>query len=162
MSSFRWRLRGCDVESCCFFSRTVGRLRQKQVGDFFQSSRRPSFGSPILLDGILYQFLSLQVQVVRIKRRSAKNGLNHRPFASNQITEHGTLKEWGSTFLSDLSACQCRSHLSNKIRKNNYWLGKKCWGPQYVVVSGPGVLVNSSLGVGMIPRLENIIHTINA
>jgi hypothetical protein len=65
------------------------------VGNIFQSSGKPLFRSPVLLEGGLYHFHSLQVQVIETKRGSAKMGSNQRLFASNSIMES---RDLGSTF----------------------------------------------------------------
>jgi len=95
LSPFGWSLRRRDVGSFGLFSWFVGRLRQKQVGNILQSSGKPLFRSPVLLEGGLYHFHSLQVQVIETKRGSAKMGSNQRLFASNSIMES---RDLGSTF----------------------------------------------------------------
>lgn len=99
LSPLEWSLRGRYVGSVRFFSRSVGRLREEQVGNIFQSSSDPPFRSAAFLEGSLCDFLQLQVQVIEIRRSSAKMCSNQRPFASNSITESLFPKGLGSTLI---------------------------------------------------------------
>jgi len=74
LTAFGWSLSRRNVGSFRFFSWSVARLRQKHVRNIFQSSSEPLFGSPVLLEGGLCHFLSLQVQVIETRRSSAKIG----------------------------------------------------------------------------------------
>jgi hypothetical protein len=73
LSPFGRSLLRPDTGCIRLFRGSVRRLRQKQVGNIFQSTGNPFFRPPVLLDsGGFCDFLSLQVQSIDTRRSSAK------------------------------------------------------------------------------------------